>query len=172
MAPDELLFTAPGGGVLRNPNFRSRIFERAKSDLGLGALRIHDLRHSSILLGGAGPGQLGLVATNTDGAPGLRGRARGGQRATAASGPEGRGTTAGLGRSDGHGDVGWAGARIVAMTDHLHDRVRENRWDGQRIRRVAGYLGQGGNPCGCRQGHRIYARPRIRRTATAFARCP
>jgi len=62
-----------------------------------------------ILLGGAGPGQLGLVATNTDGAPGLRGRARGGQRATAASGPEGRGTTAGLGRSDGHGDVGWAG---------------------------------------------------------------
>jgi len=48
--PDELLFTAPGGGVLRNTNFRSRVFEHAKADLGLGALRIHDLRHTAASL--------------------------------------------------------------------------------------------------------------------------
>ncbi|MHB8186448.1 MAG: hypothetical protein ACYDDU_10250 [Dermatophilaceae bacterium] len=39
--PDRLLFTAPGGGVLRNTNFRSRVFERAKADLGLPALCKH-----------------------------------------------------------------------------------------------------------------------------------
>ena len=48
--PDELLFTAPGGGVLRNTNFRSRVFEHAKADLGLSALRIHDLRHTAASL--------------------------------------------------------------------------------------------------------------------------
>jgi len=48
--PGELLFTAPGGGVLRNTNFRSRVFEPAKADLGLGALRIHDLRHTAASL--------------------------------------------------------------------------------------------------------------------------
>ena len=48
--PDELLFTAPGGGVLRNTNFRSRVFEHAKANLGLGALRIHDLRHTAASL--------------------------------------------------------------------------------------------------------------------------
>jgi len=49
-SPEELLFTAPGGGVLRNTNFRSRVFERAKGDLGLAALRIHDLRHTAASL--------------------------------------------------------------------------------------------------------------------------
>jgi len=48
--PDELLFTAPGGGVLRNTNFRSRVFTKAKADLGLGTLRIHDLRHTAATL--------------------------------------------------------------------------------------------------------------------------
>jgi integrase len=36
--PDQLLFTAPGGGVLRNTNFRSRVFTQAKADLGPGVL--------------------------------------------------------------------------------------------------------------------------------------
>jgi integrase len=48
--PDQLLFTAPGGGVLRNTNFRSRVFTQAKADLGLGTLRIHDLRHTAATL--------------------------------------------------------------------------------------------------------------------------
>jgi site-specific recombinase XerD len=48
--PDQLLFTAPGGGVLRNTNFRSRVFTKAKADLGLGTLRIHDLRHTAATL--------------------------------------------------------------------------------------------------------------------------
>lgn len=34
-ADDDLVFTAPGGGVLRNTNFRSRAFDRAKKKLGL-----------------------------------------------------------------------------------------------------------------------------------------
>src|SRR5665811_1853003 len=62
-----------------------------------------------ILLGGTGPGQLGFVAADADGAPGLRGRAPGGQRAAGAGFGEGRGTTAGLGGFDGDGDVGRAG---------------------------------------------------------------
>jgi len=48
--PDQPLFTAPGGGVLRNTNFRSRVFTKAKTDLGLGTLRIHDLRHTAATL--------------------------------------------------------------------------------------------------------------------------
>ncbi|HEY5178805.1 MAG TPA: tyrosine-type recombinase/integrase [Dermatophilaceae bacterium] len=36
--------------MLRNTNFRSRVFEHAKADLGLGALRIHDLRHTAASL--------------------------------------------------------------------------------------------------------------------------
>ena len=48
--PDQLLFTATGGGVLRNTNFRSRVFTQAKADLGLGTLRIHDLRHTAATL--------------------------------------------------------------------------------------------------------------------------
>src|SRR5450759_1077846 len=50
--------------------------------------------------GGPGPGQLAFVGADPDGAPGLPGRALGSQRATGAGGPEGRGTTAGLGGSD------------------------------------------------------------------------
>lgn len=47
---DQLLFTAPGGGVLHNTNFRSRVFTMAKADLGLDTLRIHDLRHTAATL--------------------------------------------------------------------------------------------------------------------------
>jgi len=48
--PDQLLFTAPGGGVLRNTSFRIRVFTKAKADLGLDTLRIHDLRHTAATL--------------------------------------------------------------------------------------------------------------------------
>ena len=37
-------------------------------------------------------------------------------------------------------------ARIVAMTDHLHDRLRQNRLNAQPIRCVGDYLGQGDTP--------------------------
>ena len=47
---DDLVFTAPGGGVLRNTNFRSRVFDRAKKELGLPGLRVHDLRHTAASL--------------------------------------------------------------------------------------------------------------------------
>ena len=43
--------------------------------------------------------------------------------------------------------------------------VPKNRSDGQPIRRVGGYLGQGRPPCGRRQRQRLYARLRIRQTA-------
>ena len=36
--------------MLRSANFRSHVFEKAKADLGLGALRIHDLRHTAASL--------------------------------------------------------------------------------------------------------------------------
>jgi integrase len=39
-----------GGGVLRNTNFRSRVFDRAKKELGLPGLRVHDLRHTAASL--------------------------------------------------------------------------------------------------------------------------
>ncbi len=68
--PEELLFTAPGGGVLRNTNFRSRVFERAKADLGLGALRIHDRRHTGSPLLSTG----GLGCPCLGGLPGGPGR--------------------------------------------------------------------------------------------------
>ena len=47
---DDLVFTAPGGGVLRNTNFRSRVFDRARKELGLPGLRVHDLRHTAASL--------------------------------------------------------------------------------------------------------------------------
>jgi len=49
-AADDLVFTAPGGGVLRNTNFRSRVFDRAKKELALPGLRVHDLRHTAASL--------------------------------------------------------------------------------------------------------------------------
>ena len=36
--------------MLRNANFRSRVFEHAKADLGLGALRVHGRRHTAASL--------------------------------------------------------------------------------------------------------------------------
>jgi integrase len=36
--------------VLRNTNFRSRVFTRTKADLGLDTLHIHELRHTAATL--------------------------------------------------------------------------------------------------------------------------
>lgn len=43
---DDLVFTAPGGGPLRNTNFRSRVFAPAADSVGLPGLTPHDLRHN------------------------------------------------------------------------------------------------------------------------------
>ena len=48
--PDELVFTAPGGGVLRNTNFRPRFFDPAVERAGLIGLTPHELRHTAASL--------------------------------------------------------------------------------------------------------------------------
>lgn len=50
LGPDDLVFTAPEGGPLRNSNFRRRVFDRAADSVGLTDLRIHDLRHTAASL--------------------------------------------------------------------------------------------------------------------------
>jgi integrase len=47
---DDLVFTAPGGGPLRNTNFRSRVFAPAAKSVGLPGLTPHDLRHTAASL--------------------------------------------------------------------------------------------------------------------------
>jgi integrase len=47
---DELVFTSPGGGVLRNNNFRRRVFDRAARGVGLAGLTPHELRHTAASL--------------------------------------------------------------------------------------------------------------------------
>ena len=48
--PDDLLFTAPEGGVLRLGNFRRRVFDPAARRAGVGHLTLHDLRHTAASL--------------------------------------------------------------------------------------------------------------------------
>jgi integrase len=49
--PDSFVFTGPAGGLLRNSNFRRRIWQPAVRALGLPSnLRIHDLRHTCAAL--------------------------------------------------------------------------------------------------------------------------
>ncbi|MDP9394864.1 MAG: tyrosine-type recombinase/integrase [Actinomycetota bacterium] len=49
-APDDLVFTAPRGAVLRLPNFRRRVFDPAARRAGLGGLVPHELRHTAASL--------------------------------------------------------------------------------------------------------------------------
>ena len=48
--PEDLVFTAPRGGVLRNTNFRPRFFDRAARAAGLEGLTPHELRHTAASL--------------------------------------------------------------------------------------------------------------------------
>ena len=47
---DDLVFTAPDGGYLRNGNFRSRVFAAASRSAGLEGLTPHELRHTAASL--------------------------------------------------------------------------------------------------------------------------
>lgn len=49
-APDELLFTGPGGGMLRVGNLRRRVFDEAARKAGLEGLTPHELRHTAASL--------------------------------------------------------------------------------------------------------------------------
>lgn len=49
-APADLLFTAPGGGVLWLRNFRRRVFDPAARTAGLAGLTPHELRHTAASL--------------------------------------------------------------------------------------------------------------------------
>jgi integrase len=48
--PDELVFTAPQGGVLRINNWRPRVFDPACAAAGLTGITPHDLRHTAASL--------------------------------------------------------------------------------------------------------------------------
>ena len=48
--PDDLVFTTPRGDVMRNHNFRSRVFVPAARQIGLPGLTPHDLRHTAASL--------------------------------------------------------------------------------------------------------------------------
>ena len=47
LRPDDLVFTAPEGGLSATPTFRKRVFDRAAASVGLRGLRPHDLRHTA-----------------------------------------------------------------------------------------------------------------------------
>lgn len=48
--PDDLVFTTPRGDVMRNHNFRSRVFVPAAKGIGMPGLTPHDLRHTAASL--------------------------------------------------------------------------------------------------------------------------
>ncbi|WP_349880922.1 site-specific integrase [Micromonospora sp. HUAS YX12] len=47
---DQLVFRSPAGEVLRNNNFRRRVFDRAAELIGLTGLTPHELRHTAASL--------------------------------------------------------------------------------------------------------------------------
>jgi integrase len=48
--PEDFVFPAPGGGVLRNSNFRHRVLTPAARAAGFDGLSAHDLRHTATSL--------------------------------------------------------------------------------------------------------------------------
>lgn len=48
--PEDLVFTSPGCGVLRNTKFRPRVFDPACERAGLSGLTPHELRHTAASL--------------------------------------------------------------------------------------------------------------------------
>ena len=62
-APDDLVFTAAGGGVLRNRNFRGRYFDRAAAAIGMPGLTPHEMRHTAASLAIADGADAGDVQT-------------------------------------------------------------------------------------------------------------
>jgi integrase len=46
-APEDLVFTTPRGDVMRNHNFRSRVFVPAAASIGMQGMTPHDLRHTA-----------------------------------------------------------------------------------------------------------------------------
>ena len=48
--PEDLVFTTLRGEVLRNHNFRSRVFAPAAQQIGVPGLTPHDLRHTAASL--------------------------------------------------------------------------------------------------------------------------
>ena len=48
--PDDLVFTTPRGDVMRNHNFRSRVFVPAAASIGMPGMTPHDLRHTAASL--------------------------------------------------------------------------------------------------------------------------
>jgi integrase len=56
--PDELVFTAPEGGMMRRTIWAARFWRPAVRAAGLEPLRVHDMRHTAVALwiaGGASP---------------------------------------------------------------------------------------------------------------------
>ncbi len=60
-AADELVFTPPDGHVLRNTNFRRRVFYPAARATGLKGLTPHELRHTAASLAAAAEANIKAV---------------------------------------------------------------------------------------------------------------
>ncbi len=63
--PDDLVFTAPGGGPVRLASWRRRFFIPATKAAGVAPLRVHDLRHTAVALwiaAGASPTEIAARA--------------------------------------------------------------------------------------------------------------
>ncbi len=61
--PEDLIFTAPRGGYLRNRNFRRGYFDRAAERVGLAELVPHELRHTAASLAIASGANIKVVQT-------------------------------------------------------------------------------------------------------------
>ncbi|MEO9137701.1 MAG: tyrosine-type recombinase/integrase [Jatrophihabitans sp.] len=62
-SPDDFVFTAPQGGVLRMRNFRRAGFEPAVSAAGLGGITPYSLRHTAASLAMAAGANVNVVQT-------------------------------------------------------------------------------------------------------------